>query len=96
MVANGGLVDENYYVENAVLISAVEQSDSVIHYIYIYTFIFFYILFHYGLSQNIEYSYLCYTVGPCYLSTLYIIVFIKFKKKKKKRNSVIPPVGTVF
>ena len=88
-----GLGDENYYIENAVLMSAVEQSDSVIHYIYIYTFILFYILFHYGLSQNIEYSYLRYTVGPCYLSTLYIIVFNKFKKK---RNSVIPPVGTVF
>ena len=29
------------YRENALLISAVEQSDSVIHYIYIYTFIFF-------------------------------------------------------
>ena len=42
MVANGGLVDENYYVENAVLISAVEQSDSVIHYIYIHIHSFLY------------------------------------------------------
>ena len=39
------------------LISAVSK---VIH---LYTYV--YILFHYGLSQDIEYSSLCYTVGPC-------------------------------
>ena len=33
-------------------------------YIYIYLYSFFYILFHYGLSQEIGYSSLCYTVGP--------------------------------
>ena len=33
-------------------------------------------LFHYGLLQKIEYSFLCYTVGPCYLSILNIIVCI--------------------
>ena len=38
-----------------------------------YTYI--YILFHYGLSQNIEYSFLCYTVG-LYLSILYIVICI--------------------
>ena len=42
---------------------AVQKSDSDI-----------YILFHYGLSQDIQYSSLCYTVGPCCLSILYIIV----------------------
>ena len=41
------------------LISAVQQSHSVIH---------IYILFHYDLSLDIEYSSLCYTVGPCCLS----------------------------
>ena len=46
-----------------VLISAVQQNDSVI---YIYTS--FHILFHYGLSQDIEYNSLCYTIGPCGLS----------------------------
>ena len=35
-----------------VLISAIQQDDSVIH---IYAF-FFVVLFHYGLSQDIEYS----------------------------------------
>ena len=34
--------------------------------------LFFNILFHYGLSQDIEYSPLCYRVGPCGLSILYI------------------------
>ena len=37
---------------------------------------FFNILFHYGLSQDTEYSSLQYTVGPCCLSILYIIVCI--------------------
>ena len=55
-----------------VLISALGQSDSVIH-----TFaFFFYILFHYGLSQEIGYSSPCYTVGPCCLSILNRIVCI--------------------
>ena len=55
-------------IYNVVLISAVQQSDSVIH-----TYILFHILFHYGLSQDIEYSSLCYPVGPCWLLILYNI-----------------------
>ena len=53
------------------LISAVQQSDSVVYiYIYICVCVCIYILFspvlfHYGLSYT-EYSSLCYTVGPCY------------------------------
>ena len=39
-------------------------------------YIFSYILFHYRLLQDTEYSSLCYTVGPCWLSTLYIVVSI--------------------
>ena len=31
-------------------------------------------IFHYRLLQDIEYSSLCYTVGPCYLSILYIVL----------------------
>ena len=42
--------------------------------IYIYTF--FNILFHYGLFQNIEHSSLGYTVGPCCLSVLYILIIV--------------------
>ena len=59
-------------IYNIVLISAIQQSDSVIH---VYTF-FSKIIFHYGLSQNTEYSSLCYTVGPCCLSILYIVAYI--------------------
>ena len=36
--------------------------------------ILFHILFHSGLSQDIEYSSLCFTVGSGSLSILYIIV----------------------
>ena len=53
---------EVYLIYNIVLISAVQQSDFCI---------FFSI---YGLSQNIQYSSLCYMVGPCYLSILYILI----------------------
>ena len=42
---------------------------------YIYIFFLFHILFHYDFSQDIEYTSLCYTVGPCCLSILYIFCF---------------------
>ena len=58
-------------VENVVLISAIQHRGSVIP-----TQILLHILFHYGLWQDIEYSALCYTVGPGCLSILYIIVCI--------------------
>ena len=57
------------------LVSGVQQTDSVI-YIYIYIYILFQILFSYRLLQNIEYSSLCYTVGPCWLSVLHIVVYM--------------------
>ena len=39
--------------------------------LYIYTYLLFF-----KLLQNIEQSSLCYTVGPCWLSTLKIAVYI--------------------
>jgi len=46
-------------------------------YLCVYIYIFFLcISFHDGLSQDIEYSSLCHTVGPCCLSILYVIVCI--------------------
>ena len=47
-------------------------------YIYIHMYILshydlFHILFHYDLSEDIEFSSLCYTIGPCCLFILYII-----------------------
>ena len=44
--------------------------------IQLYIYILFHILFHYGLSQDIKYSSLCYIIGPCCLSILHVIVFI--------------------
>ena len=41
-----------------------------------YPYIHYYILFHYGLSQDIKYKSLCYTVRLCYLSILYMIICI--------------------
>ena len=57
---------------NVVQISALGQSDSVTHLLHS----FFYILFQKGLSQEIGYSSLCYTVEPCCLSILNVIVCI--------------------
>ena len=45
-------------------------------YLYIYIYILFHILFYYGLLQDIEYSFLRYTVEFCCLSILYIVVYI--------------------
>ena len=53
-------------IYNAVLISAVQQSDSVI-YIYIYINNLFNVLFHCGLSQDIKYSSLWYIVSSTLL-----------------------------
>ena len=54
-------------INNVVLVSDVQQSDSVI-----YVSILFQILFSIRLLQNIEQQSLCYTVGPCCLSILNI------------------------
>ena len=42
----------------------------------IHIYILFHILFHCSLLHDIEYSSLCYTVGPCCYSIQYIIVCI--------------------
>ena len=49
-------------INNVVLVSGVQQSDSVIH---IHVSILFQILFPFRLLHNTEQSSLCYTVGPC-------------------------------
>ena len=54
-------------IYNTVLVSGVQQSDP---YIYV-----FQILFHYKLLQDTEYSFLCYTGGPCSLSIIYIYIY---------------------
>ena len=64
---------EVWLIYSVLLLSVVKHSDSVIH---IYISILFHIPFCYGLLHDTEYSSLCYTVGPCYLFILYIIVCI--------------------
>ena len=56
-------------INNVVLVSGVQQSDSVIH---IRISILFPILFPFRLLYNIEQSSLCYTVGPCWYTPLYL------------------------
>ena len=51
------------------LIFSVQLSDSVTH-----IYILFHILFYYASSQNTEYSSLCYTIGPCWLSILCLLI----------------------
>ena len=67
------------------LLSAIQQSDSVIH-VYILLNIH-----HYNLSQDIEYSSLCYTVGPYYLSILYVIVWSANPKLPIHLSPTSPP-----
>ena len=58
-------------INSVVLVSGVQQSDSVIR---IHVSVLFQILFPIRLSQSTEQSSLCYTVGPCWLSILNIAV----------------------
>ena len=52
------------------LVSGIQQSDSVIHYLFFLKF-----FFSFRLLQNIEQSSLCCIVGPCWLSILNIAVY---------------------
>ena len=58
-------------MNNVVLISGTQQSDSVIH---TCVSILFQSLFPFRLLQNIEQRSLRYTGGPCWLSTLNIVL----------------------
>ena len=60
-----------WLIKNVVLVSRVQQSDSVIN---IHVSILFQIPFPFRLLQNIEQCSLCYTVDPCWLSILNIAV----------------------
>ena len=57
---------------NIVLVSDVYSKMTQI---YAHIRILFHILFHYGLLSDIEYSSLCYTVGPCCLSVFIVYLF---------------------
>ena len=51
-----------------------EPQGKPIYILYIYIFFLFYVLFHCKLLQDIKYNFMCYTVGPCWLSTSYIVM----------------------
>ena len=57
------------FIKN-VLVSGVQQRDSVAH---IHVFIIFQFFFLFKLLQNIEQSSSCYTIGPYWLSVLSIV-----------------------
>ena len=44
--------------------------------IQLYIYILFHLLLYYGLSEDIEYNSLCYTIRPCCLSFIYICVCV--------------------
>ena len=72
------------------LISAAQKSDLVIH---IYSF---YNTYHYGLSQDIVYSFLCYIVEPCYLFILYISFASASPKSPLHASSIPSPLAVQF
>ena len=82
-------------INNVVLVSGVQQSDSVIH---IHVSILFQILF--PILQNIEQSSLCSTVGPCWLSIClsvsFLFCFFPLKHFKKNASCLLHLISTIF
>ena len=62
--------------------------------------IYTYTLFHYGLLQDIKYSSLCYTIGPCYVGPCFVFFLLlkqnfleliyKLDMKTKKQKRLVP------
>ena len=79
---------------NVVLVSDVQQSDSVIH---IHVSILFQVLFPFRLLRSIEHSSLCYTVGPNEDTSIATGQFVtcqvigKHMAKKKKKSTCLHP-----
>ena len=61
-------------------------------------YILLHILLPYGLLQTIEYSSLCYTVGPCWLSILYIANLLLLNKDNQfsKKHLLERPFFAIF
>ena len=70
---HGSFHIEEELIYNFVLVSGIQQSDSVIQ---ICIYMLLHILFIMVPLQDIEYSSLCYTIESCCLSILYIIFCI--------------------
>ena len=56
----------------------------------VHIYILFHVLFHYYILQDIEYSSLCYTVGPCCLSIIYI--FYQFSSVTQSCPTLCDPM----
>ena len=83
-------------INNVVLVSGVQQSDSVMQ---MQVSILFQILFPFRLLQNVEQSSLCYTVGPCWLSMLNITVCTcqsQTPSLSLPRDPALPPSNPKF
>ena len=64
----------------------------------VHMYILSHVLFCHGLSQVIEYSFLCYTVGPCGLSIIYTIVYCCWVTKScltLQPNGSSPPGSSI-
>ena len=59
--------------------------------LYTYIYSFFNIPFHYDLSQETEYSSLCYTVEPCSVSILNVIIVLHLCKAHLKCHFLLVP-----
>ena len=80
-------------IYNIVLVSSVQQSESAIC---IYKATLFQILFPSRLLQNMEQSSLCYTVGPCQLSVLQMVVHICQPQTPNLFSPAPPPPATLI
>ena len=58
-----------------VTVYSLKESDTAER-LSLHIYVYVYILFPYRLLGNIECSSLCYTVGFCWFSVLYIVVYI--------------------
>ena len=67
---------EVYLIYTIVLVSGIIAEWFNYVYVYNIAYICFFRFFSCMLLQNIEYSSLCYVIGPCLLSILYIVVCI--------------------
>ena len=59
--------------------------------LYVYMCVCFQILFPYGLLQYIEYIFLCYAVGPYWLSILHTVVCICLSQTPNLPSPRTPP-----
>ena len=80
-------------INHVVLVSGVQQSDSVIH---IHVSILFQILFPFRLLQNMEQSSLCYTVSLLVIYFKYSSVYMSIPNSHFISSPHLSPLVTVM